>query len=423
MSSKQLSANSVLLPLPNGRVAPHSLLFLFFNLLYFVPLLGVMLFSYSEGGTAKAADLDLDVARKITYIYFLGTFAFVCGSRLGPFLGLVTARPIAQRALRLFGLNRPFRLVCLAMIGLFLLSKVLLRRLGVYSEYAFDTDGMTGGVWSFSMFCSESLLLLSIVVLFSNARRNVSWFLILTGINGINLLHGTRLFFIIAGITFCFYQYVRGELRLKTAILAFGGVLLVGYLVFLSRSHVETDDQTFSFARLISPIMFESIFSQLSLIGTIRHPEMWSLSGSPHHFFLDALYFVTPRFLLPEKDQLLFTNRFADLSPLGAFSGYAQGLIYFGIFFPFFYFVLGVIAGWLQRHARHSQFWSVIYVYFVCDFLFRIMRDGYVIPIKMLLDSVMIMLVVGFLHHPLMQFGLASPIPRRPSSSPQVGSA
>jgi hypothetical protein len=272
MSGKQLSANSVLLPLPNGRVAPHSLLFLLFNLFYFAPLLGVMLFSYSEGGAAKAADLDWDVIRKITYIYLLGSFAFVCGSRFGPFLGLVTTRPIAQRALRLIGLNRPFRLLCLATIGMFLLSKVLLRPLGVYSEYAFVTDSMTGGVWSFSMFCSESLLLLSIVVLFSSARRNVSWFLILTGINGINLLHGTRIFFIIAGITFCFYQYVRGNLTFKIAILAFGGVLLVSYLVFLSRSQVEMDDQTFSFAPLISPIVFESIFSQLSLVGTIRHP-------------------------------------------------------------------------------------------------------------------------------------------------------
>jgi oligosaccharide repeat unit polymerase len=382
-----------------------------------------MLFSYSEGGASKAADLDFEVTRKITYIYFLGTFAFVCGSKLSPFFGWVTTRHVTQTALRLFRLNMGFRMLCWGTVGLFVLSKVLLRGRGVYSDYAFDTGSMIGGVWSFSMFCSESLLLLSIVVLFSNAKRNVLWFLILTGINGINLLHGTRIFFVIAGITLCFYLYVRGRLTFKIAILAFGCLLLVGYLIFLSRSQVEVDDQTFSFTRIISPIMFEGIFSQLSLIETIRHPEMWSLSGSPHHFFLDALYFVTPRFLLPGKDQLLFTDRFADLSPLGAFSGYAQGLIYFGILFPFFYFVLGIIAGWLQRHAKHSQFWSVIYVYFVCDFLFRIMRDGYVMPVKMLLNALVILLVVSCLRLPQMHLKLACSLPQHLRRSPQVGSS
>lgn len=394
MSSKQLLASSLSLTLPNGRLAPHSLFFLFFNLVYFLPLLGVALFNYSEGGTSTAADLDFDVTRKITFVYLLGILAFVCGSKLSPFLGFASTRPILQRALRLFGLNSPFRLLCWAMVGLFVVSKVLLVGLGVYSQYAFETDSMTGGVWSFSMFCSESLLFLSIVVLFSNARRNVLWFLILTGINGINLLHGTRIFFIIAGITFCFYLYLRVRLTLKIAILAFSGSLLVSYLIFLSRSKVEVDVQTFSFTRVISPIMYEGIFSQLSLIETIKHPQLWSLWGSLHNFFLDALYFVIPRFLLPGKDEILFINRFSDLSPLGAFSGYAQGLIYFGVFFPLFYCILGIIAGWLLRQAKDSQFWSAIYVYFVCDFMFRIMRDGYIIPIKMLVNGLTILAFV-----------------------------
>ena len=151
----------------------------------------------------------------------------------------------------------------------------------------------------------------------------------------------------------------------------------------------------------------------------MRLPACWS--GSPLHFFLDALYFSTPRFLLPGKDELLFTDQFTDLSPLGAFSGYAQGLIYFGIFFPFFYFALGMISGWLQRRARHSQFWSVIYVYFICDFLFRIMRDGYAIPIKMVLNTLVIMLVVGCLQRSLSQFELAPQLPRHLKSAPGVG--
>ena len=55
---------------------------------------------------------------------------------------------------------------------------------------------------------------------------------------------------------------------------------------------------------------------------------------------------------------MMFMDRFADLSPLGAFSGYAQGLLYFGLAFPVFYFVLGSIAAWLFRRAKDSSFWS-----------------------------------------------------------------
>jgi len=356
-----------------------------FNLLYLLPVLGLTLFDYSEGGTTKMADLTISLAEKIACLYVLGVLAFLSGSRLGS--AVANSHPIRSWTIHLFKPTGFFRLLCVAMAAMLVLTKWLLVPLGVYSEYAFDTGSTIGGLWSFSMFCSESLLLLSVVVLFSNVRRNVSWFLVLTAVNAINLLHGTRLFFMIAGIAFCLYLYMHGKLTLKIAIFAFCCALTIAYVVFLTRSNVELDEQTSSWARVISPIMFESIFSQLSLIEALKHTELWSSWGSIHNFFLDALYFITPRIILPAKDQLLFIDRFSDLSPLGAFSGYAQGLIYFGYIFPVFYFTLGIVAGWLLRHARNSQLWSMIYVYFVCDFLFRIMRDGYIIPIKMLVNA------------------------------------
>jgi hypothetical protein len=276
-----------------------------------------------------------------------------------------------------------------------LLSKALLIPLGVYSEYAFETDSMAGGIWSFSIFCSEALLFLSIVVLFSTAKRRVSWFLILTAINGINLLHGTRIITMIACVAFGFFQYLRGKLSLRVGVALFVATLGMGYLVFLSRSHIELGDETFSISRLVSPLMYEGVFSQLSLIGTIRHPEAWSIGGSFWAFAHDVICFLTPRFLLPGKDKLLIVDQFSDLSPLGAASGYAQGLIYFGFFFPLFYLALGCCGGWLCRRATASRFWSMMYVYFVCDFLFRIMRDGYLIPIKMIVNTIMIL---GFVH-------------------------
>ena len=376
---------------PVGVLAPHSFLFLFFSLLYFLPVCGVLLFNYSEGGTGKAADLDSAVLWRIAAVYSFGLIAFLVGSRVMRGNVFSKGRRTDLGSLQLFIPTKRFGILCAVASAILLLSKVLLIPLGVYSEYAFLTESMTGGVWSFSMFCSEALLFLSIVVLFSTAKRNVSWFLILTAINGINLLHGTRIFTMIACVAFCFFQYLSGKLSLRVGVALFVAALGLGYLIFISRSHIELDDESFSISRLVSPLMYEGVFSQLSLIGTIRHPEAWSIGGSFWAFAHDLICFVTPRLLLPNKDNLLIIDQFSDLSPLGAASGYAQGLVYFGLFFPFFYLALGCFGSWLCRRATASRFLSMMYVYFVCDFLFRIMRDGYLIPIKMIINTLMIL--------------------------------
>lgn len=387
------------LPVKTRRATPHAALFLFFNIVYFLPLLGLLLFNYSEGGTLDAADLDAATALRIALMYLLGCGAFLLGSHLDLFRIWTDEVPTGRNGLRLFSVSRSFRILCLVIVAALLVSKVLLVPTGVYSEYAFDTENMTGGVWSFSMFCAESVLFFSIALLFSRSRHNVAWFLALTAMNASNLLHGTRLFSMIAGVVFCFYLYIRGRFNWRLAILSASTLLGLGYLVFVTRSDIFVDQQAFSIAKLISPVMYESIFSQLSLIQAVRNPHLWTPFGAPSHFFSDVFYFVTPRLLLPQKDQLLFIDQFADLSPLGGFSGYAQGLLYFGFAFPFFYFVLGTIGAWLWRRARCSSFWSVMYVYFACDFLFRVMRDGYVIPVKMLLNALTILALVVFAEH------------------------
>jgi hypothetical protein len=389
-----VNSERIALAIPARRMAPHSWIFLAFNVVYFLPLLGVLLFNYSEGGTVTAADLDPETAVKIAWIFVLGCCAFLCGSRLDV-SRLWTAVDTPRRGLRLFTVAWPFWMACSLLVAALMISKVLLIPAGVYSEYAFDTENMTGGAWSFSMFCAESVLFLSIAALFSRSRKNVLWFWGLTAVNGVNLLHGTRIFAMIAGIVFCFYLYLRGKFSLRLALLAAGSSLAIGYLIYLTRSNLGVNDETFSVARVISPFMYEGVFSQISLIQALHNPSLWRSFGSPLNFFVDAFYFATPRVLLPQKDAMMFMDRFADLSPLGAFSGYAQGLLYFGLAFPVFYFVLGSIAAWLFRRAKDSSFWSVLYVYFACDFLFRVMRDGYIIPVKMFINSLIILACVA----------------------------
>jgi hypothetical protein len=159
------------------------------------------------------------------------------------------------------------------------------------------------------------------------------------------------------------------------------------------RSKAAIGDESFALLHVISPLMYESVFSQLSLMDLVKRPDLWSATGHIPYFFTDVTIFTVPRLFASDKEGLQFISRYTELSPLGAFSGYAQGLIYFGYFFPLFYFVLGFIAGVLQRAARQSPGALVFYAYFISDFLFRIMRDGYSIPIKMFLNAAMLWLI------------------------------
>jgi hypothetical protein len=295
----------------------------------------------------------------------------------------------------------------------FVASKYLLIPLGVYKEYAFDTEQMVGGVWSFSMFASETLLFASIAVLFSQYKYNVRLFLLLTVVNGINLLHGTRIFFIIAMLALAFHTYLQGGLTKKRVILAAPVLLLCSYAVFLFRSNSAMGQDSFSMLKVISPIMYEGVFSQLSLIDLTKNTDLWNSSGNIPYFFSDVTIFTVPRFLAGDKEALQFISRYSELSPLGAFSGYAQGLIYFGLFFPFFYFLIGLLCGLLLREARRNPIVTVFYAYFVSDFLFRIMRDGYSIPIKMFLNAAMLWLI----------YSAARFFILRPSVSPAYGEA
>ena len=380
-------------------IAPHILFFCLYNAIYYVPLLLAFTLGYSEGGVAAVLDFTPTTIFKITEIYLIGTLAFVCGAKLRSLLQLLVGkkRPLTgKRPLRIpITLADKIAIVVLCII--FFASKIAIIPLGVYQAYAFDTDQMTGGVWSFSMACSEVLLFISILVLFSRYKRRIIAFFALQLISSINLLHGTRMFFVIAMIATAIYAYTRGHIPIKRALIvgpiAFFAMLGITYGVFLWRESILPVGGV-SVTKLLSPLIYESVFSQLSLISAVNHPSVWNDTASVFHLGVDAFLNSVPRFLTPDKDSLTYISRFNYLSPMGGFNGYAEGLIYFGGFFPIFYFILGAIADWLYLKAKRSGWWLIIYAYFTADFLFRIMRDGYLIPVKMIINCIQIVLIL-----------------------------
>jgi hypothetical protein len=374
-------------------LAPHVLLFLFYNLLYFVPLFSVFVWGYSGGGAADSVAMDAATMGKVSVIYAAGIIAFLLGA-----LAVKLIRRTSPHFWCPIVLNIKLsdKLLIAGLIGVFLVSKVALIPDGVYHSYAFSTGEMSGGMWSFSTVCSEALVLAAMMALLSSYKHNVIAFVLLSLLNAINLLHGTRIFFIIAATTGLFYARMSGYLTAKRLTVygpfAAGAVLVLAYFVFLWRSR-ETLDGALTIAKLVSPIVYESLFSQLSLVNLIRSPALWTITGHANFLWSDAIVSSIPRILLPDKDSLTYFNQFAQISPLGAMSGYAAGMIYFGIFFPLFYIAAGFVAAWLRYKAEEGPWWLLMYGYFCADFLFRIMRDGYLIPLKMLLNTLEIVAI------------------------------
>jgi oligosaccharide repeat unit polymerase len=369
--------------------SPHLLVFWFYNVLYFLPLLAISQLGENQGLTSRAFDMPVVLAAG--YVYAQGLIAFSTGSIVVLFVQIFRSRGLPARSNRYAEFGTSEKIAVLALILVYIGSKIALIPLGVYQEYAFDTGSMTGGVWSFSTVCSECMLLASILVLSSKSRHNVLGFFLISLLNAINLLHGSRLVFVVNVMAAIVLLYLRGVITLRRILLygpiIFVPVLLLIYFVFLSRSG-SLGDGSFSLVTVLSPIVLESVLSQLSLQNVLNSPSLMNSTGSIANFFGDVIINAAPRFILPDKDSQLFFSSFDFLSPEGAFNGYASSIIYFGVFWPAFYFILGIACSYAYWKARTSYWWTILYVYFSADILFRFMRDGSLIPIKMLINAI-----------------------------------
>ncbi len=388
--------------LEQRSVPPHVVLFLIYNVLYFVPLIVSFLLGSREVGVGDVLSIPSKIIGEVCVIYSLGICAFLMGTYWRRLLGLcIGKKSYALVDSRRVHFNVINKFSVLLFCAIFCVSKILIIPTGVYSNYGIGDEFMSGSAWSFSIICSELLVVLSIVALFSEDRHNVRWFIFLSLLNGINLLHGTRFFFIIGCFVGIVYAYTRRLIKLRNIVTvglpAAFLVLVLSYLVFLYRSHSSSDSQGSTIVAVFSPIIFESVFSQISLINTLTMSGIFSITGHVLDFISALITINAPRLLIPDKDTLFHPSvDLLSLSPLGAFNGYAYGLITFGVFFPLYYLLWGAVADWLYKMSRHSSIWTIIYVYFTAGFLFRIMRDGYVIPIK-LLSNVLEFIVVAVL--------------------------
>jgi hypothetical protein len=371
-------------------IQPHLLFFWAYNLIYLLPLVVIYLYGYVDTGAVGQIGLDSQSIRGIWFVYAEGLIAFSLGSI---FVRLVLSNLHIFDASgddRVPDIGITEKLGILLIAAVFITAKAALIPLGVYQKYAFTDMEFQNSIWSFSMVCSEFVLLAATLLLFSGARRNLLGFTVLSLLNCVNLLHGTRIFFVVNLLVLVLYAYMRGLLSLRRVLIlgppAFVAVLVLAYAVFMSRSGVTNDGLTAE--NTVSPLVYESLFSQISLRNVVNSSDIVNSTGSFSNFVSDVALGVMPRIAVPDKDTLQYLERFSYMSPFGAFNGYAAGLLYFGVYWPIFYLVLGGAASWLYAKSKTSAYWLVLYAYFTGDVLFRFMRDGYTIPIKILVNII-----------------------------------
>lgn len=152
---------------------PHILFCLFYNLVYFVPLLLVYLLGYSEGATDEVLGMGTPAMLRITGLYVIGFTSFALGAQVKLFLYFILrVKYKTNWSPTWFRPTLSEIIVVGAIVLAFIVSQIALIPLGVYHEYAFDVDLMGGPVWTFSAFCSEMLPLSAMIVLFARGKRN-----------------------------------------------------------------------------------------------------------------------------------------------------------------------------------------------------------------------------------------------------------
>lgn len=381
---------------------PHNLFFLIYNSIYMVPVLYVYFFGFSSGGVEQAINLSVNVIRDMLFYYLVVFVSFYLGSFIPSLLikGKIKGSILGCDVF-VYKTSKLQDLVFLLLCVFFVLFKILIYKEGVYSSYAFDSGAMASKTWTVSMGLSELLIVFFVLFLLTGNKVKAFFSFLLISVN---LLHGTRIFTLICLLVLFFYyvfhkRKLYGVKLFLYGIVSFFAVLVFFYVVFLYRSGFSNSESPTSLDAILSPIVYEAIFNQISFVKMLAFLDAGMVSFSPCMMVIDTLTFTIPNVLANAKSDLMYITKFGELSPLGGLSGYASAIIYFSDYYFVWYFFLGLFLSALLMFARTGRFFllsKVIYVYFVCDTFFRLHRDPYFIAGKMLINNIML-LVLFFL--------------------------
>ena len=384
---------------------PHSVFFTIFNLIYVIPVIYVFAFGYNEGGVTELIDIDDERIVQMLWFYLAMFVSFFAGSSMFGY-GLKVKNGVF-RTIKLEG-DVVFKFVIYTVCLCLLFTKIILYRDGVYGSYAFDSGAMNSKAWSISMGLSELLVVLFVYCLLVGCKKHALLIFIFVSLN---LLHGTRIFFLITVLVYLFHSvyYIKRFTRRQIALISiaiFFFLLSFFFLIFVYRSGVSLDFENVNYELLFSPVVYESLFNQISFLNMLEFLDDGAVAFSPLMLLHDIIFFTLPNLFSDSKHSIMYASTFGEISPLGGLSGYASAIIYFSWYAPIWYFLLGSFCSLLLRFSRGDRLpviSKMLYIYFVCDALFRFHRDPYYIAVKMLVNNFMfvafVFLLSYFFHH------------------------
>ncbi len=352
---------------------------------YMVPVLLNSLVQIDLGGLSTIALSDVGAATKYIFLWAAALAFFFLGSGIPTGRIDVALPPVVKSAMWLFlGVTGPI------LIAL----KVELAAQGVYDAYAFDTGAMVGGVWSMSTALSEMVLYAFAMALLLKDR----WLMLISfALLSLNLLHGTRIFTVCALSIFIFWWIATHRVRLRSvaiAVVVAMAIVLGSLGVFLQRSNVDlsSSDATEVAQYVVSPVLYESVFSQISLIA-LANGDPLEFRCNPVDFVFDLASFLTPRALNPGKDKLCI-DYLSELQFLGALNGVFGAFGYFQWFFGVLFIAFGLTGRWLFRVGRKNIFFLSLAIYFFGSISVRLLRDGPILAAKFLSVAVFASIVL-----------------------------
>lgn len=213
-------------------------------------------------------------------------------------------------------------------------------------------------------------------------------------LSGIKFIQGGRIQVLMACISIVLiYHYEYKKIKFKNLIgLGIVGVMILGYIGYYRdyKSIIPNDFKT-----MIKYILGGSggleyflnsytNFTTMHVISTSNVNYLWGAS------ILDGIIFLIPRFIFPNKDNILFINRKLNelnsieiISPVGGLNLAAQNLINGNIIFTIiFMFIIGILFIFINKNRDKSEYGVLLYGLIVPYFIVSFIRNPIYFTIK-----------------------------------------
>lgn len=230
----------------------------------------------------------------------------------------------------------------------------------------------------------STLVFMSVFFLNYFQRKSVYYlFLIIFFVSSVILLgFGSRMFFVLGAISLIisFISLRKHILTNPLFILSILGLLILVLGIGVWRSGDEITLDTLLFIFLAEPI-FTSTSGALYIDNMGGRP-VWAI---PKDLFASFVNFI-PTIIFPEKLNFLdkITYNENRTSPFGASALIANMYSNFGVFFPIYFFIMGLFYGFLKRMANTSIFYRAVYFSLLPMLMFHFFREGYITVFKVI---------------------------------------